>query len=424
MRFAFVLLPLLGLLLSACASSTLIRDQDYAPSVKAAQAGHFDKALQDFPPKEEGGFITSIEKAWLTYWKLSDADLQTENGVVLLNERLGSLQKQILTFEDRKFVSLSRESKYFLFQESEEGYVPSEPEIAVLHLISAQFFLKLGRNDDAKVELRRANFILQGAFDIHQNHFDDPALRIWSGSLWLALDDWQEAQVDFRRAAELSGNLRLKKLSELRFPPKKLELVFTGATPELKWADKAWQPSFIEDKEQPSMSYAIHFSTYPWYQQQLQRNTELRTVLLKSNYMAQSLSIKTAATTKRVGSRVWTTTLKIAGVVAVAAGVAAAVAAPQAAYGIVGIGAMSGFGLWKLSEEEQNRFDEKINAGEDQDFRDLRTYRFVRFLPNWISVAWEEDKSHPLVMAIQNEHAVSPGGVQKTNVIFGFRPTP
>jgi hypothetical protein len=416
-------------LLSACASNTLIRDQDYGPSVKAARAGHFEKALQQFPAKEEGGFITSIERAWLTSWRLSDQDLQTENGLILLHDRLDDLQKQIATFEDRKFISLSRESKYFLFQESEEGYVPSEPEITVLHLISAQFFLKLGQTDDAKVELRRANFILQGAFDLHQNHFDDPALRVWSGSLWLALGDWQEAQVDFRKAAELSGNERLKKLSELKKPPAKLELIFSGATPEIQWSESSWQPLFLEDKDQPSISYAVHLSTSPWYTQQLQRNTELRNLMMKSNYMAQSLSVKTSANSKRFGGHVLTTTMEVAGILIVTGAVAGGLyllgsSAEGGAY-LIGLGFVGGGALLQASEREDERLHQQIDDSERSDFQDLRTYRFVRFLPQWISAAWVrvgEENAHPLVMAIENEHILSPGGVGKTNVIFGFRP--
>src|ERR1035437_8509985 len=103
----------------ACASHRVIRDSKYEDSVNAYRRGDIDTALRKFPHGEKGGFITSVEKSWLAMWSE--------------NFDPTSLQEQVKTFDKRNFISLSREAGYFLFQEAEEGYVPSESEVVVLH---------------------------------------------------------------------------------------------------------------------------------------------------------------------------------------------------------------------------------------------------------------------------------------------------
>src|SRR5665213_3600294 len=95
----------LMLLQAACATNRVIRDRDYEASVNAYRLADPKLALDRFPRGEEGGLITSEEKAWLSVWD-QKWDPQP-------------LQKQVDTFDQRKFTSISREAGYFLLQEAE-----------------------------------------------------------------------------------------------------------------------------------------------------------------------------------------------------------------------------------------------------------------------------------------------------------------
>ena len=215
MRLRFSLLAVLSILQTACASYQIIRDNEYDFSVSAYRVGDVGAALKSFPNGEEGGLITSVEKSWLSLWE-GRWDPQP-------------LQHQVESFDSRKYISLSREAGYFLFQEAEEGYVPSEHEVVILHLLSATHFLQLGKVDEGKVELRRAGYLLD-------RYWDDAALRLWLGSLWASAGQWQEAQVDFRRANSLNPSPQLTQLAEGP-PARHLYLQFYGVAPNMKWKE-------------------------------------------------------------------------------------------------------------------------------------------------------------------------------------------
>jgi hypothetical protein len=381
MRF-MVIISLFAL--SACSSKKLIRDDEYVFSLNAARNGNFEKALDEFPKKEHGGFITSLEKNWLGFW-VDQTDLK-------------SLQKQIQTFDERKFISISREAEYFFYQESEDGYIPSEHEVIILHLLSAQIYLKQGLVEQAQVELRRANYLFSGLFTQHEKHFDDPALRIWQGTLWAATGSWQDAQVDFRRAYELTQNNQLLSFLKMERPPKYLNLTFKGIGPQLEWQDSSPEPLFQKIN---SSEADLTFNSNAWYERHLQRNHAVRDVLLKSNYMTQFLGIKSQSATQKVATYSFATTVKIVGVVAATAIIAGAIyiaanagVSSNDGLGYLAVGGYSfGAYMWRESDYIQNRNLREIKEEERQQFLKLRTYRFVRFLPSEISLSTKPDSS-------------------------------
>ena len=224
----FLILVALGQ--CACATRRAVRDREYKPAVEAYQRLDPEQAYDFMPRGEAGGFITTVEKDWLAFWSKKEWDEKP-------------LQAQVDTFDQRHYTSITREADYFLFQESEEGYVPSEHEVVLLHLISAMHFSETSRVEDAKVELRRAGYVLD-------RYWDDPALRIWLGGLWASLGEWDEAQVDFRRAGVMSGNKEWIKLADGP-PPPDLTLHFFGNGPMVEWKDGQYEPQFKSDPLSP-----------------------------------------------------------------------------------------------------------------------------------------------------------------------------
>jgi hypothetical protein len=371
MRLLFVLLiaPLLG----ACSSNTILRDNDYQISVNAFRAADPKAALDNFPKLEEGGFITTVEKTWLGIW----------NGSID-GDQLKRVEKQTKTFDDRKFVSVTREAGVFLTQESEEGYVPAEYEVVVLHLTAAMAYMQLGRWEDAEVEARRAGFYLQNPFNRDHVHFDDPALRLWLAGVWAALGDWDAAQVD----------LKVAKIAMDDKEPKELSVVFSGVAPELKWIEGQLAPEFIGDGKKPAYKYG--FDTRSWFLRHAQRNTAIRDVLLKSNYMSQYLSIKATTAAQRGGASsmaIAAGTVGVAVGLAITGGLLYGLAAAggsgvggEAIAQIMALGLGISWGSYKGAVAWNKEMQNDLTKEEQSLLTDMRTYRLVRFLPHWISL--------------------------------------
>lgn len=112
--------------------------------------GNYEEALQELPKKETGGFITTLEKNWIGFW---DGRSNPE-----------ALKKLSHSFDQRKYISVSREASYFFFQESEEGYIPAEHEMVVLHLVTAMSFYKVTKSTRLKSKLAGPVTFFRGSF--------------------------------------------------------------------------------------------------------------------------------------------------------------------------------------------------------------------------------------------------------------------
>lgn len=352
----------------------MIRDREYAPAMNAYRDGELVRALEVFPAKEKNGFVTTVEKSWIGFWAGS-----TE---------VEPLQKQVRTFEDRKFVSVTRETETFLFAESEEGYVPDEHEVVLLHLISAMLYMKRHEWSDAEVEARRAGYYLQNYFTEDQKHFDDPALRVWLAGIWAGLGNWQEAQVDLRRAGEMTKDKSLLKLAERNDPPADFVLYFSGVGPRLKWTEGVAAPEFVEPQNLPNDYRA--YPTYPWYEHHLHRNTVLRDSLVSSNYMAQYLGAKTGTVTEKAMGKTAAFSGKAAGYIAgglvIATGIYVAIQTNSGEIGgyIAGLGVA--LGLWVVEKVEKwdRWYQRKLIEEELDKLEALKVYRLVRFMPDYV----------------------------------------
>jgi hypothetical protein len=356
----------------ACSSGQILRDKDYEKSVISFRQSDFESALRDFPAKEEGGFITSIEKSWIHLWE-GKFDSKP-------------LLKHTDAFDPRQITRVSREAGVFLTGESEEGYLPSEAEMAVLHLLAAAHLLEEGNRESARVELRRTDEVLNMAWD-------DPALRLWSAGMWAAIGEWQEAQVDLRRAHKMTGNKELLKWSEERVPTE-LILQFSGVGPELKWEDGNYTPKFTQTPVAPKEPMTV--STMPWYERHKNREQELHDLMVKSNYMAQYMASEAQTGAERITSNIFTASFKAAGI---ALGVAIAAVglyalsqagadqdSGESAGYILLAGAGVAGGAWKEGSKMQKGFDDSIKQDDRRRNQDMRTYRLVRFMPEYISL--------------------------------------
>jgi hypothetical protein len=377
----FVFLALLTVFGFSCANRTLIKDSDYSDSYALYRQSEFSAALTKFPTKEKDGFITSVEKSWISLWnKTGDNSL---------------LETQIKSLDRRQYTSISRETEYFFFNESPDGYIPSEHEVVALHLINAMIYMQQQKWNEAEVEARRASYFLQKIFNPDQPHFDDPALRLWLATVWMSLNNWDAAQVDLRRINELSPNPSIKKLLALEKPPAFFRLYMEGSGPTLTWSTSSITPEFSI-----RVPRSDEFSASPWYERHLKRNTAIRDDVLKSNYMAQYMGIKTGSDVqKAVGysfgnaSRLLGVTLGVAivgGGLYLAAQSGGATSGEGLSY-IFAAGLVVGKYMWDVGDDiiASTRRDAKVY--EDAEFEKLRTYRFVRFLPNEFSFETSEE---------------------------------
>jgi hypothetical protein len=364
-------------LLSACSSSQVIRDSEYKYSEAAFKFSNPEKALEELPTKEQGGFVTTVEKSWLGFWAGGKDP--------------SALQKQTRTLENRKYISISREAEYFFMSESEEGYIPAEHEIILSHIISAMYFMRAENWTEARVEVKQASYFLENFFRMDQKHFDDPALRIWIAALWAALGEWNEAQVDLRRTYEMTKDPDILPLLKGTAPPKLLSLAFDGTGPLVTWEFGNPQPIFDEKDSEPA--FDITFSTLPWYRRHQDRNSVIRDKISKSNYMSQYYGIQLSKGGQKTLGAAMSTTIRVAGVAMAAAVIAAGVyilsSSPGSGEALaypVAAGMWLGKTMWKEGDNVDNAVRQSVMETDQRGREDLKTYRFVRFLPSWISL--------------------------------------
>lgn len=365
------------MLSSACSTRQIIRNSEYSLSEGSWRAGDIPQALERFPKKEENGFVTSVEKSWLSFW--------------VGEQKHDELVRQAKNLDARNFISVSREAQYFFYSESEDGYIPAEHEVIVMHLINAMYFLRNEKWSEARVEARLAAFILESSTDKDQAYFDDPALRIWLSGIWAALGEWDSSLVDLRRAYEMSKNKSLLPLLKMESPPKDVSIVFSGGGPVLAWKENAPTPDFIDHSAKPTL--LVSFPTLPWFLRHEKRNSEIRSVVLKSNYMAQYYQLNAGVGAEKTLGFVASNSLRAAGLILGTAIVGGGIYLLLQGGGgtedlgyLFAIGLGVGGALWDQGDQVAHSFDKSTKQSKEVGLAQMRTYRFVRFMPSWISI--------------------------------------
>lgn len=398
-----LIIAAIGIATTGCASTELLRQKDYAKSAQALNEGKVDLARQNFPTEhEDGGFITTIEKGYLD-WLDNKGDVKD---LVKISDQLDRRQATIV----------SQEAKEFFYQETEEGYFPAEHEIIWLHLVTGLQFARLNDRQGARVEAQRAANRLQGREESVTGDFDDPILRLLLATLWIYCGEWEHARVDLRVAAKLNPDLHWAKLlADREQPPPQLSLVLEGGGPEPQWRPESIgahltgqdslkfslkkQSSYdlILQSDKKKMMKLDFLPTAHWYDRHQQRNTAIRKSLVASKYMVKMGGVETSALAGR-GVVATITGMGIVVATAVVVGTVVLVAYIASKGGGTGNGEgltyllLGGVGLGTAIGKDAGRFftkqNEEIDSYREENLNLAKTYRYVRFIPDWVSVGY------------------------------------
>ena len=386
------------LMLSSCTTLTkanLNKRTDYAFSSYYLWQGSPSSAREALPLKEDGGFIKTLETAWLNLLA----------GQAETNE----LQKIGDDLESRKTFRIRREAKSFFYKETPDTYFPSEHEVIMTHLVLGFSYLQQSNYIAARVEAKRAAFYLQNDFKFDEN-FDSAALRLWLATLWTACGNWSSAQVDLRVAANLDSTFSwAKDLANHERPPSTIALVLSGAGVDIRWDQSAKKfegglrfPNLIEKSSFSlgSIKVSEGASSASWYERHASRIFFIKDLMNDSRYMAESIvPLSSAAFLNTMGAG-FGISVAAAGITGGAAigwyGVKALIAAgvkqgeilflPIIAGAAVGItGVKKGRDIYKDANLASNDLiDENVSPA--------NSYRYVRFLPNWTYLATSGEK--------------------------------
>ena len=171
-----------------------IDKQEYKSTRLALKKGQVRKALKSYPAPDQDYFIPTLEYSWIS---LLNGTSDTER-----------LVRMSQVIEDSKMVRFSTEADRFFFKELDEHYVPAEHEVIMFHIITGLAFAQKGLIKKARIEAKRAAYYLPGPF-ISSSDFDDPGIRVLLASLWLTVDEWQQARPNLLKASKLSSSVSI-----------------------------------------------------------------------------------------------------------------------------------------------------------------------------------------------------------------------
>lgn len=383
-------LLVLVLLGPGCSQSSLLARQDYQKSQQDFLRGDADSALLDFPRKaEDGTFITTLEKGYLS--------------LIRGKPQITGLQKQAELLEKRVRYHVSRESRTFFYVQTPEDYFAAEHEVIWLHFLLSWGYSLQGKYTDACVEARIAGSLLSLPWS-PEGHFDDPAMRLFLAGLWTMCGEWHEAQVDLRAAWFMDNSLAwAKELAERSQPPSSLFLVLGGPGPEPVWDPELTvnplrtqrQISFklrgrkspLAIADQRGVAIVPHLSpdAGKWYERHLARESELHELILDSAYGGKAAISSTIAGGKIAATTSAGLVVGIAGSVLGAGIIYYANSARMVEAGL----AIAGTSILKGMEISREGYQESASTLK-QELDPSITYRFVRYLPEYLWMGWSD----------------------------------
>ncbi len=424
-----LLTTLLLLLLTACSQTSLLSKQDYQKSQAQFLQGNADDALLNFPRHAEAGdFITTMEKTYLN--------------LIQGKPQISQLQQQVKILENRVRYHVSRETKTFFYLQTPEDYYASEHEVIWMHFLLSWGYSLQGKYESACVEARVASSLLSLPWSPN-GHFDDPTMRLFLAGLWAMCGDWQEARVDFRAAWNLDNSLVwVRELAERDLAPANLFLVLGGPGPEALWTPELKrnllrsqrQISFklrgkrsaltLRDSSGYTLNTRISPDASPWYARHLERESELHELILDSTFGGKATKSGAVATTKIAGQ---TGLGALVGIGGSALGAVIANAGVQSGsnetvrMGLVTAAASLTYAGKIISEgytSSVNEFKQEIDPSIN--------YRFVRFLPEYLWLAWSDQSiSYPVefrTSAGARTYLKQPSVIAPSTVTIAFIP--
>lgn len=381
-----------ALLLSGCAGSGLLTQQDYRAARSALEGNDLEGARVNLPRGERGGFITTMEKTYL-------ALLQGRPDIDALAGQAAALEGQVRYY-------VSREARTFFYLQTPEDYYASEHEIIWMHFLLSWGYSIRGEREKACVEARIAGSLLDLPFS-PSGRFDDPAMRIFLAALWAMCGAWREAQVDLRAAWMLNRSLVwARELAERDDAPAQFIVVLGGTGPEPYWNPEGgvnplrsgrqvgFRLAGVRSEVQVRDSRGVVLETRRspdaalWYLRHQARNNEIQELIADSHY-GKDVVVHGGVASAKIGA---TTTAGVAwgigGLVIGAVLVRAAAESGNAEAAALGI-SIAAAGIAKGIEVAKSGY--RSSTQELQERLDPSpTYRFVRFLPEYFWVAWTD----------------------------------
>lgn len=405
---------LLFLSLCSCVSNQLIEKKEYQPTYKAFHDENYIKSLEVFPKKESQHFITTLEKAYLSLFlhnKLNDQDM-------------AKLIKMAKSIEEKDVIYLSNEVQNLFYVETDEGYFPAEHEIYWMHLILGLHYIKRSELSLARVHAQKVSELFSRINSRGEKYFDDASLRVLSASLWMAVGEWDRAQVDLRRAMDLNPQLKLDKIVSASTMPATWNVIFRGGGYKAEFDSSKLENklsglqginflSKLPRLEYPE-SYLFVGNTSGWYPRHLYRNHEIKNVVDKSKYMSRMFKSELESTTLNVlttaATGVVITTGVAIGVGLVGGGIyllaQSGSSSGEAVGYIIALGFTIGSELYTSGMRFYNETTTKIKEDKNE-YQDVsRFYRYVRFIPEefYLSLVPIENKLWFPLLAIKQKN--------------------
>jgi tetratricopeptide (TPR) repeat protein len=351
-------------------------------SIDSLEENNIEEAVYFFPKKEHS-FITIMEKTYLNL-------LQGKVKIDQLQRIEKKISKQIR-------YKVSRELKSFFYLKTPKGYYPSEHEIIWMHFLLSWGYSLQKDYEAAQVEAKKATILLRSDFD-GRGHFDDANLRIMLAMIWAMSGNWEEAQIDFRKAAKLNKSLTWARyLANLDKKPKNVFIILGGVGPEVFWKSGNNVDFTLQGKKSKLKYFYRSPDARYWYKRHLMRNNWITDFVDDIQFYNKAVAT-TALTTVRIAA---VTTL---GVVVIVSGVG--VGAGIFYLGVkVGSGEVAGAGLIAGGAIIVKGAD-IISDGVKKSTRDhnkildpSKTYRFVRYLPEYSWLSWgKTDKTNAQIL--------------------------
>ena len=394
----FSLIILLLVFITGCSSTRLLEQKDYASSLMHYSEGSPEQALSNFPQGEEGAFITSMEKAYLSL-------LQGK-------PELERLEYYATTIKNRVRYDVSREVQSFFYADTPEGYYASEHEIIWLHMLLSWGYSLQKRYEAGCVEARYSSHLLSAPWS-DEGHFDDATMRLMLANLWVMCGNWSEARVDFRRAFFLDSSLEwAQQLADMEQAPAHMAVVLGGVGASPYWnPDVYTNPirglrhlGFQSETKAADLRYqdalqatTLHLSPHslPWYVRHIQRDNAIHELIEDSRYIKDSISVVVAQSSRIAAAHAVGSTIVVASLISGGAiiyiGLTNDLVSIFGGEGVVaGAGLLVGLigtvlGLHYIDKHTSDgveKIKQKLDTSEQ--------YRFVRFLPEYLWMTWSD----------------------------------
>ena len=417
------------LIINISSCKTLLTKTDYSLSSKSLKDWDIRGAIERFPNGEKGSFITTMEKAYLNL-------LSGTPDIDDLIEYAKDIDNQV------RFKA-TRELKSFFYIETPEGYYASEHEIIWMHLLLSWGYSMRGDTENARVEAKICSDLI-GRDWSEEGRFDDPLIRIILAAMWTMCGEWEEARVDFRAANRLDPSIKWAgTIADTDMPPENLIIILGGTGQEPEWAPSLEANPFrgfrgikfntqgvrsalvMKDADGKTSQLEITPDSSNWYRRHFIRDNEIQDIIQDSTY-AQKAAASALKGTAVTLAGITTGILIASGGIALGGAIIVlgvyAESGELAALGLLPIigGCTYGYNVGKKTYKHSVRESKR-------DLDVSRTYRFVRFLPEYAWVGWlNGNLKEPVTVCKKGKPLLSSNGSavkSKVNIVsVGFYP--